>query len=264
MKDKKNVSKPLVVAQFSDCHLFSNTSALHLGANVWQNLTGVLAELAKNKNIDLIIFTGDLTQDHSVKSYQLFLQTVANAKLSAKIYYLAGNHDEPTLLNKYLTGSCFSVDKTITDQHWQIQLIDSKSTTPSGLVTTASFTKLNQAINKSKHQLILMHHHPVDIGYYIDNHGLLEQNTFWQTMNELNTANDNCIKAIACGHVHRASFIAKGTKRADQSLDVYTCGATSVQFGDTKESVSSTMASYRLFYLYSNGEIDSHVNQLCS
>lgn len=258
MKDKKNVNKPLVVAQFSDCHLFADASALHLGANVWQNLMQVLTDLTKQSDIDLIVFTGDLSQDHSAESYQLFAQAIIQAKLCAKVYYLAGNHDEPELLDQYLTGTCFSADKTITEQHWQIQLIDSKSATPSGLVSTASIKKLENSMNKTKYQLIMMHHHPVDIGYYIDKHGLTEQTNFWQAINNINT-DSNCIKAIACGHVHRASFIAKGTKRVDQSLDVYTCGATSVQFGNTKNSVSSTMASYRLFYLSSNGKMDSEV-----
>jgi len=261
MKYRKNINKPLVVAQFSDCHLFSDTSALHLGANVWQNLAQVLASIAKKTEVDVIVFTGDLTQDHSKQSYQLFSQAVVQAKLSTKVYYLAGNHDDPKLLNEYLTGICFSAEKTITKQYWQIQLIDSKSTTPSGRVTKTSFKKLNQVMGKSKYQLVMMHHHPVDIGYYIDKHGLTEQANFWKAINELN-AGSHCIKAIACGHVHRASFIAKGTQRADQSLNVYTCPATSVQFGDTKTSVKSIKPSYRLFHLYSNGEIDSFVNEI--
>jgi len=125
-------------------------------------------------------------------------------------------------------------------------------------VTKTSFKKLNQVMDKLKYQLVMMHHHPVDIGYYIDKHGLTEQANFWQAITELNVGS-HCIKAIACGHVHRASFIAKATQRADQSLNVYTCPATSVQFGDTKASVKSIQPNYRLFYLYSNGEIDSEI-----
>lgn len=98
----------------------------------------------------------------------------------------------------------------------------------------------------------MMHHHPLDIGYYIDKHGLLEQDVFWQCINQLNKA-DNNIKAIACGHVHRAVKLSK------DKVDIYTCPATSIQFGDTKEQAGSILPSYRLFYLKSNGTIQSEV-----
>ncbi len=90
------------------------------------------------------------------------------------------------------------------------------------------------------------------MGYYIDKHGLLEQDSFWRTIAQLNEANMN-IKAIACGHVHRAVHLTKLT------VDVYTCPATSVQFGDTKEKVDSILPSYRLFHLESDGTLSSDV-----
>ena len=61
------------------------------------------------------------------------------------------------------------------------------------------------------------------------------------------------IKAIACGHVHRASKLSK------HQVDIFTCPATSVQFGDTKEEMASIAASYRLLYLNSNGSIASEI-----
>ena len=100
-----------------------------------------------------------------------------------------------------------------------------------------------------------MHHHPVDVGYYIDKHGLLEQDIFWKTITQLNDSSMN-IKAIACGHVHRAAHLSKF------NVDVYTCSATSVQFGDTKEKVASILPSYRLFYLESDGKLSSEVISL--
>ena len=107
-----------------------------------------------------------------------------------------------------------------------------------------------QRSDKNKFQLLMMHHHPVNIGYYIDKHGLINQDVFWQTINQLNDENMN-IKAIACGHVHRASQLSK-----DQ-VDIYTCPATSVQFGDTKETMASIVPGYRLLYLNDNGTIAS-------
>ncbi len=97
-----------------------------------------------------------------------------------------------------------------------------------------------------------MHHHPVDIGYYIDKHGLLNKDRFWQGLTLLNESGLN-IKAIACGHVHRAVKLSK------HNINIYTCPATSVQFGETKEKVASIVPSYRLFHLESDGTIDSYI-----
>lgn len=247
-----NQNSPLIIAQFSDCHLFADKQAKHLGANVWQNLLTVLADLKKRSNVHCAVFTGDLTQDHSEHSYQHFVDAVQQAQLAMPVFFLAGNHDDKQLLTKYLQAPAFNSERTINHDNWQIQLIDSKSDTPSGLVNDESLYGLSQRIEPDKHQLLMMHHHPINIGYYIDKHGLLNQDGFWQNITQLNQNKGN-IKAIACGHVHRASKLSK------QNIDIYTCPATSIQFGETKEKPGSIEPSYRLFYLHCNGAIESEI-----
>lgn len=245
-------NKMFTIAQFSDCHLFSDKKAKHYGANVWQNLTQVLTDIAERNTVDCAVFTGDLTQDHSELSYQYFVDAVEQAQFTIPIYYLAGNHDDKKMIAKYLTAPIFQTNNIIDHDYWQVQLLDSKSETPSGLVSNKTLEKLAQQIDKNKCQLLMMHHHPVDIGHYIDKHGLINQQTFWKVINQLNDEYMN-IKAIACGHVHRASQLSK-----DQ-VDIYTCPATSVQFGDAKDKMASLVPSYRLLYLNNNGTIESEV-----
>lgn len=244
--------KTFIVAQFSDCHLFSDKETEHYGANVWQNLTQVLTDISQRKNIDCAVFTGDLTQDHSELSYQNFVEAVEQAKLTIPVYFLAGNHDDNVMISKYLTAPNFHTSNIINNDFWQVQLLNSKSETPSGLVSEIALSELTQQIDKNKFQILMMHHHPIDIGYYIDKHGLKNQEAFWQTVNQLNAVNMN-IKAIACGHVHRASQLVRN------KVDIYTCPATSVQFGDTKDIMASIVPSYRLLYLTHNGTISSEV-----
>ncbi len=255
-----NTVKPLVIAQFSDSHLFANTKDLHHGSNVFEHLQQVLADIAKQKHIDVIIFTGDLSQDHSEQSYQNFVEAVQQVELEAPVYFLAGNHDEPALLTRYLTKPVFCAEKTVNTKAWQIHLLNSKSDTPAGIVSKKDLLKLKKGIDKGKFQLLMMHHHPVDVGYFIDRHGLINQADFWQAMGEMQQANIN-IKAIACGHTHRASFLPKQTSHPRQRLDVYTCPATSIAFDPSKDTVSSLNLepSYRLFYLHCNGSIESEV-----
>ena len=81
-------NQTLVIAQFSDSHLFAALDGLHHDINVFTNLQQVLASIAANPQIDYAIFTGDLTQDHSEQSYVNFSQAVqfANVKVAGIIF----------------------------------------------------------------------------------------------------------------------------------------------------------------------------------
>jgi len=260
MSQLNNTDKPLVIAQFSDSHLFADTKGLHHGSNVYQHLQQVLADIAARKNIDIIVFTGDLSQDHSEQSYQHFAKAVQQVKLAVPVFFIAGNHDEPASLTKHLTEPVFCPAITVNTKAWQIQLLDSKSATPAGFVSKEALAKLATDIDKNKFQLLMMHHHPIDVGYFIDRHGLTNQAEFWQGIDDMQQAKIN-VQAIACGHVHRAIFLPKQTSQSRQSVDVYTCPATSIAFDPTKATVSSLNLgpSYRLFYLHCNGAIDSEI-----
>lgn len=260
--------KAIVVAQITDSHLFSSVNGLHHGHNVLKNLKKVLLSVSNNPQIDYIVFTGDLTQDHTEESYQHFVECVHECDVSVPIYYLAGNHDEPELLAKYFSVSPFEADKEINLSHWQIQLVDSKSATPAGYVSEQALIKLQNAIKAGKHQLLMMHHHPIDVGYFIDKHGLQNKADFWQVINGYNN-----IKAIACGHVHGAmklsnpvsNPVTKSLKpKLKEHVILYTCPATSIQFDPNVDGVAalSKGPGYRIFYLHTDGQLTTDVVML--
>lgn len=234
----------LVIAQISDCHLFADKAALHCGVNVYQNLLAVFNDIKADKDIELIIFTGDLTQDHSVQSYQLFVEAFVSSQLTLPVYFTSGNHDDPALLNRYLTQAPFCGDKLIETKNWQLIMLNSKSDTPAGKVKKQQLAVLSKVINKDKFQLVFMHHHAIPVGYFIDKHGLKNSESFWQVIDKFDS-----IKAIACGHVHRAlTLLPEVTQK---STVLYTCPATSIQFDPQADTVKALPqgAGYRLFYL---------------
>jgi len=254
------VKETVTLAQISDSHLFSDVDGSHHGHNVLANLKRVLQSVRHNPLIDYIVFTGDLTQDHSEQSYQNFVNVVAESAIEIPIYYLAGNHDEPELLAKYFSERPFSPDTTINHSHWQIQLIKSKSDTPAGFVSEETLINLQKSVDHNKQQLVMMHHHPIDVGYFIDKHGLQNKSEFWRSIDGYRNIN-----AIACGHVHGAMQLNKtlfeqstGTKK---SVTVYTCPATSIQFDPDFDGVSALAKGpgYRLFNLYADGKLTSDV-----
>ena len=249
-------NKPVVIAQISDSHLFCKKEGLHHGHNVYINLKKVLYEISQNPTIDYIVFTGDLSQDHSEQSYLNFVAAVKESKIEAPFYRLAGNHDEPKLLDKYLSQAPFISATTINHGSWQIQLLNSKGDTPAGYVGQQEFTKLKVSVKTDKHQLIMMHHHPIDVNYFIDNHGLLNKTEFWQHISSYSN-----IKAIACGHVHGAFELTKQLVDSQGLITLFTCPATSIQFDPCADGVSPLAKgpAYRLYLLYENGAINSKV-----
>ena len=68
------MAKKFTLAQISDSHLFADHNGMHHQTNVYQNLLKVLLAIKVQPMIDAMVFTGDLTQDHSEASYQLFMQ----------------------------------------------------------------------------------------------------------------------------------------------------------------------------------------------
>ncbi len=252
----KHNQSPLVICQISDSHLFASENSRHCGVDVFANFKAVLRDIAMRSNIDYVVFTGDLTQDHSEKSYQNFVSAFSWAQITTPSLFVAGNHDEPTLLAKYLSKPPFSANKKIDHASWQVQLIHSKSNTPAGIIDKKALNSLKLAIDKNKKQLVMMHHHPINIGYFIDDHGLKNKSEFWHVINEYTN-----IQAIACGHVHRASKLATFSAGKYQSVDVYTCPATSIQFDPSKKTVAALaqQPGYRLFYLYPDGTMQTHI-----
>ena len=92
--DELCFDKPqLRFAHITDCHLFSQLDECYFGVNCCDSLRLVLADLAQH-TLDFVVFGGDLTQDHSFASYQLFAQLVQEARLPCPVLWLPGNHDE--------------------------------------------------------------------------------------------------------------------------------------------------------------------------
>lgn len=255
-------SKIFTIAQFSDCHLFDNKLGLHYGANVYQNLLLVLEKIKKNDTVDIAIFTGDLSQDHSEDSYQLFVEAILTSAINIPVYYLAGNHDEIALLDKYLVHEPFKPEKLIDSKFWQIALLNSKGKTPAGYIDDHSLEQMAIANKSGKHVLLCMHHHPMDVGFGIDKHGLTNKESFWNTV-----ARNEGIKGVCCGHVHNGISIKHRCRELfdahvkEREVILFTCPATSVEFDQTSEflSVTEQGAGYQLLSLLPDGEIEKEL-----
>lgn len=248
-----NNSSHFTIAQISDCHLFSDKNALFHGHNVYQNLLKVLVDITKRSEIAAVVFTGDLSQDHSEASYQCFVDAINESQLTYPLFYLAGNHDDPSLMDNYLRAKNIDSSKQITFGNWQLLLVDSKSATPAGFISKAALAAMQEQALSDKHQFVFSHHHALDVGYFIDRHGLENQREFWQALSMLPS-----LRGLGCGHVHRAMTLYP---QDNSSVALYTCPATSIQFDPDADTVVAlaVQPGYRLFKFYDDGAIVSEV-----
>lgn len=242
------------LAQISDCHLFADKEMLHHGANVYQNLCRILKHIKVQNIADAIVFTGDLTQDHSEQSYQNFVQAFTDCDITTPVYFTSGNHDDPQILAHYLNTMPFRFETHIELAHWQILLIESKSDTPSGYITNNELNKIEQLVSDKKAQLLFMHHHPIDVGYFIDRHGLVNKSALYQVLSQYPS-----IASIACGHVHQA--LSMTLTLTTNEVQVLTCPATSIQFDPNHSTVHANEQppGYRIITLKNDQTLHSQV-----
>ena len=247
------MNNALTFAQFTDSHLFAERHQLHCGAPVFQHLIDVLTAIDNRDDIAFLIFTGDLTQDHTALSYQRFVEAchIAN-KQKRPIYYVPGNHDDLALLTQIFNNDVLRADRVLDIGSWQIQLLNSKSETPAGTWHYAEQTRCVEAMAMDKHQLLVMHHHPVDVNSFIDRHGLQNKADFYQFVSSLPK-----VKAVLSGHVHNEYV----QQIPQTQAKLYTCPATSLQFDPLADTVADAGLGpgYRTVTLFENGTLDTEV-----
>ena len=253
---------PITVVQISDSHLFADKQALHCGVNVYHNFQRIIEQLSQITSLDAIVFTGDLTQDHSEDSYRLFQQTVIKARLTSPFYFLAGNHDSPELMLRLLSGKPFNNANAFSIANWRFVLLSSKSATPAGVIQHSELQRLKQENQTNDHLWCFMHHHPINVGYFIDRHPLTNANEFWQVAKQC-----SALKGVACGHVHRGQTLftqSDALSCKDNQIPLLTCPATSIQFDPKADTVSALAKGpgYRLFTFEESGQWSSSLYHL--
>ncbi len=206
------------LAQITDCHLLADPKASYRECQPASHLAAIIATLV-NELPDAVIFTGDLTQDHSAASYQLLAQLCQ--PLTCPVFLLPGNHDDLAALADLSRRAPFCHADAIGCGDWQLFLLNSKGHTPAGEFDEKRKLQLSQGFAKSDaaHFWLFSHHHPYPLDCFIDKHGLLDYQDFWHWL-----AAEPRVRGIAHGHAHMAYH------KTQQGVDIVGCPASSVQF----------------------------------
>lgn len=188
------------VVQLTDTHLFEDDTQTSKGVATVRSFEAVLAHMQRVSQPDLILLTGDLSQDETAGSYQRLYRAIAPLNIPA--YWIPGNHDQPPLMQQVLSQPPFSADKRIDAGEWVILLLN--SAVPEqvhGELSAESLAWLKDNLESagSRPVLISLHHPPVTIGSaWMDRINLRNADVFQHVIRPFPS-----VKGVLCGHIHQ-------------------------------------------------------------
>jgi Icc protein len=190
----------IVVAQLSDCHLSADPQQEYRGIKPHKNLKSLMSNV-KAVQPDLILASGDLSEDGSGASYR-FLQQYLHID-DVPVLALPGNHDDVGRLAEAFPESPVGTISVCELGPWQIIRLNScVPGRPEGRLSERALADLEQLLGTGVQQarLIAVHHQPVSTGSpWIDKYPLLEPEKFLRLVDR-----SPDVKAVVWGHVHQA------------------------------------------------------------
>ncbi|MEL7085124.1 MAG: 3',5'-cyclic-AMP phosphodiesterase [Cyanobacteria bacterium P01_A01_bin.3] len=264
----------LYAIQITDTHLFARRETQLLGVPTDLTFRTVLAAIARlTHQPDVLLATGDLSQDGSFASYQRF--RCALAKFSADTYWLAGNHDQLTEMEMAL-GSVSTTasathsapastssgrdrvheDKAFVRQGWRFILLNSSVPQQVGGRLAASELQwlrhqLQLASDCQEHVAVGLHHPPYLMGsQWLDSSTLENSGAFLDVLAEF-----NCVRCVLFGHVHQAWEYQHGAVR------FLGCPSTCVQFKPRSQqfAIDEDAPGVRQLWFYPDGRLTTDV-----
>ncbi|MAR90253.1 MAG: 3',5'-cyclic-AMP phosphodiesterase [Pseudomonadales bacterium] len=246
---------PIRIVQLSDCHLFRTTEGKLLGLNTEHSLSQVMDLIQlEQPDAELVLATGDLSQDGSDESYARFHRWME--AFSCPVYWLPGNHDLTDIMQNHQAAQRMS-PCVIDLGPWQVIMLDStiRGKVP-GRFAPAELQFLEQALQAATdcHVLIALHHQPVPVGSrWLDQQIVGNAADFFQVVDRF----DN-VQAIIWGHVHQVFE----TRR--NGVQLMSVPSTCVQFMPQSQdfAVDKANPGYRWLDLFPDGSLDTGVSRV--
>jgi len=253
--DFEEIEKPIEILQFSDLHLLSQPCDTLTGINTEESFRLIINTARKLYwPPDLILLTGDLSQDPEPATYERLRHHLD--ALSLPCYCLPGNHDKP-IMHQVLNGEKVSCTTQIHIGNWQIICLD--STIPNaegGFLSDSALQTLIGYLDRfpSKNVLIALHHHPIRIGCtWLDTMVLKNGDELFSVLRDYPR-----VKAIVCGHIHQEMDYIH------HNIRLLGTPSTCFQFKPyaSEFALDNKSAGFRPLKLYPNGSIETWIERL--
>ena len=243
---------PVHVVQLTDAHLFADPAGTLLGLRTRDSLRHVIGQVRREQpRIDLLLCTGDLSQDGSVASYQAFRELTAEFAVPTR--WLPGNHDEARVMAEVAPD----LVQAVTDVGaWRVVMLNSAVLGAThGLLGADQLSLLDDALESAgeRYCLVCCHHQPVDIGCaWIAPIGLRNADELLRRLEGRPQ-----VKALLWGHIHQEWDALRG------GLRLLATPSTCIQFAPRSEDfkVSEEQPGYRWLRLYADGRLETGVER---
>ena len=244
------------ILQITDPHIFESADGCLLGLNTRDSLDAVIEDIKQHHlDSDLILATGDISQDHSEQSYLHFASVIDS--LGIPVAWIPGNHDSDEYMASALRGDFFVSNKQILINDWHIILLDSSvNDAVHGKLGREQLTFLSDCLTNSPAQfaITVLHHHPVNIGCkWLEPIGLHDGPALLSSLYRFPSVN-----ALLWGHIHQEyDSLVNGIR-------MLATPSTAVQFkpGSDDFAADEESPGYRTLLLYSDGQIETEVHRI--
>ncbi|MBF2076791.1 MAG: 3',5'-cyclic-AMP phosphodiesterase [Synechococcales cyanobacterium C42_A2020_086] len=250
-------SPALQVVQLTDTHLFADLEQTMLGLPTAASLQAVVAAVAScTPKPDLLLLTGDLSQDETVASYQHLRSIVETLELPT--YWLPGNHDQDQeAMAQVLASALISPQKSFQQGGWNFILLDSTlAGEVAGELSAAALTELEHQLQAAPNlpTLVALHHPPTLIhSQWMDDIGLRNPDAFYAVLDRYPQ-----VKIVLFGHIHQEFSSER------QGVQYWGTPSTCVQFKPKQRqfTLDELQPGFRLLTLYPDGRFTTEVRRV--
>jgi Icc protein len=249
---------PVHVVQFSDFHLFAKPDSKLLGVVTEESFQGVFAQIkALQPRPDLLLMTGDLSQDGSEAAYLRIYQYLA--PLAIDTFWLAGNHDRLPNMAATLTHPPLSPDKTFQRGNWSFTLLNSLLPgKDSGFLSRKNLHILQASLEVSarlgQHAVVALHHPPFLVGSaWLDTTTLQYANRLFEVLDQFSH-----VRLVLFGHIHQEFHQQR------RGVDYWGCPSTCIQFLPKSHEFRLEVIppGFRQVWLYPDGTYRTQVQRV--
>ncbi len=195
----------LRIVQLTDCHLSADPETDYRGFDPRANLEQLLHRIPA-WSPDLVLATGDLSEDGSEASYRWL--AAALDRLQVPVLAIPGNHDDPAPMLRHFPATAVDAPLVTERGGWQLVLLNSAvpDEVP-GRLDATQLERLDLALGSSQlPKLVALHHQPLPVGSaWIDRYPLLEPEAFWAVLDR-----HPAVRLVAWGHVHQDIRLERG------------------------------------------------------
>lgn len=249
-------SEPLKIIQISDMHLFADTEGELLGVKTQESFQAVIDFLQiEAEKMDLILLSGDLSQDASEMSYR----RIANSLkiFNVPIYCVPGNHDNVSRMTAvYPLEQVLDVHHIVL-KHWHLILLNSqKLGAIGGHLANSQLNFMQECLQAypDHYGIIVFHHQPLVVGCkWLDHIGLSNADEFWQKISHYPKVN-----TILFGHVHQEF------EQEKNRIKCYSAPSTCFQFKRNQNhfGLENLAPGYRWIHLYEDGHLETGIKRI--